>query len=474
MKTLNRNNCKATYKAPERIMQFGGGNFLRAFADWMFDVLNKETNFKGSIVIIKPTKGGDYEELKAQEGLFHVVLDGINKGELTSTITLVESVSRVIQPYSQWVDYLALAENPDLRFIVSNTTEAGIRFSNNDTINDNPPAEFPAKLAVWLHHRFVFFDGKKDKGCLILPCELIEQNGDALKVTIIRYAILFGYSDAFINWINECNYFYNTLVDRIVSGFPKEQSESILEQIGYHDLQLVAGEYYHSWIIEGDEIIQEELPFAQTSLNVQFVEDIKPYREMKVRILNGAHTALALVGYLAGCRTVKEVMDNPKLEQFVNEILHEEIIKTLPDFSEEELNTFVNAVLDRFRNPSLKHFLINIALNSTFKFVARLYPALCEYNATYNTLPEHIVLALSCLILFYRGEYNGQIIPVNDNEQTLQTFRTVWGKKQNESINYLKLTETLLSDEKIWSVNLHAIPNLSEAVAENLKILDKN
>jgi tagaturonate reductase len=474
MKTLNRNTCKANYKAPERIMQFGGGNFLRAFADWMFDVLNKETNFRGSIVVIKPTKGGDYEALKAQDGLFHVVLDGINNGQLASEETLVESVSRIIQPYTQWEEYLALSENPDLRFIVSNTTEAGIRFSDNDTLNDNPPAEFPAKLAVWLHHRFVFFDGEKDKGCLILPCELIEQNGDTLKEIIIQYAKHFGYSDAFVNWIKEHNYFYNTLVDRIVSGYPKERSESILEQIGYNDLQLVAGEYYHSWIIQGDEIIQAALPFAQTSLNVQFVKDIKPYREMKVRILNGAHTALALVGYIAGLRTVKEVMDNPKLEHFVNEILFEEITKTVPNFSEEELNNFTNAVLDRFRNPSLQHFLINITLNSTSKFVVRLYPALREYNATYNALPERIVKVLSCLILFYRGEYNGQIIPVNDNEQTLQAFKAVWDKKQNGSINYLELTETLLSDEKIWGVSLHAIPNLSEAVAENLKVLDKN
>jgi tagaturonate reductase len=473
MKTLNRNSCQTTYKAPERIMQFGGGNFLRAFADWMFDVLNKETDFKGSIVIIKPTKGGHYEALKDQDGLFHVVLDGINKGELTATITLVESVSRVIQPYSQWVDYLALAENPNLRFIVSNTTEVGIKFSISDTINDSPPAEFPAKLAVWLHHRFVFFDGEKDKGCLILPCELIEQNGDVLKDIIIQYSNHFGYSDAFINWIKEYNYFYNTLVDRIVSGFPKEQSESILKKIGYNDSQLVAGEYYHSWIIQGDRIIQKELPFAQTSLNVQFVKDIKPYREMKVRILNGAHTALALVGYIAGLRTVKEVMDLPILEEFVNEILFEEIIKTLPNFPERELKIFTNAVLDRFRNPSLKHFLINIALNSTSKFVTRLYPTLREYTAIYNLLPQHIVLSLSCLILFYRGNYNGEIIPVNDNEQTLQTFRAVWDKKQNGSINYLELTQILLSDEKIWGVNLHAIPNLSEAVAENLKILDK-
>jgi tagaturonate reductase len=473
MKKLNRNTHQAIYNAPERIMQFGGGNFLRAFTDWMFDVLNKETDFKGSVVIIKPTQGGDYEELKEQDGLFHVVLDGIHNGQLMATTTLVESVTRVIQPYTQWKEYLKLAENPELRFIVSNTTEAGIRFSDSDTVNDNPPAEFPAKLAVWLHHRFEFFKGEKDKGCLILPCELIEQNGDALQETIIQYAKHFGYAAAFIDWIKEHNYFYNTLVDRIVSGFPKEQSEKIIEKIGYNDSQLVAGEYYHSWVIQGDKIIQEELPFAQTNLNVQFVKDIKPYREMKVRILNGAHTSLALVGYLAGLRTVKEVMDSAEVAPFVNEILQEEIVKTLPDFSSTELNAFVNAVLDRFRNPSLKHFLINIALNSTAKFTARLYPALAEYTATYNALPERIVTVLASLILFYKGNYKGEIIPVNDNQQTVAIFKTLWDQKEKGTIDYKELAISILREEQIWGVNLDAIPNLSETVAANLEKMTK-
>lgn len=474
IKKLNRNTHQPTYRAPERIMQFGGGNFLRAFADWIFDVLNKETPFKGSVVIIKPTQGGDYEELKVQDGLFHVVLDGINNGELTSTTALVESVSRVIQPYTQWQAYLELAENPDLRFIVSNTTEAGIKFSETDSKNDNPPTEFPAKLTVWLHHRYQFFKGAKEKGCLILPCELIEQNGDVLQEIIIQYAKHFGYSDDFIYWIKNHNYFYNTLVDRIVSGFPKEQSEGILKTIGYNDPQLVAGEYYHSWIIQGDEIIQEELPFAQTNLNVQFVKDIRPYREMKVRILNGAHTSLALVGYLAGLRTVKEVMDNEKQEQFVNEILFNEIVKTLPNFTELELETFVNSVLDRFRNPSLKHYLINITLNSTSKFTARLYPALREYTRAYNALPKHIVFVLSSLLLFYKGNYNGEVIPVNDNQQTLTIFKVLWGKKERGIINYSELVHSILKEESIWGANLDAIENLSDAVAKNLEIMDKN
>ncbi|MGA9637822.1 tagaturonate reductase [Flavobacterium sp.] len=474
MQKLNRTTANKTNTAPERVMQFGGGNFLRAFTDWMFDVLNKETNFNGSIVIIKPTKRGDYDELKEQDGLFHVALDGIRNGELVSTVTLVESVSRIIQPYTQWDDYLKLAENPDLRFIISNTTESGIKFSESDVLNDNPPHEFPAKLIVWLHHRFQFFNGDKTKGCIIMPCELIEQNGEALQATLLQYAKHFNLSDDFIEWLNNSNYFCNTLVDRIVSGYPTDRAESILKQIGFEDPLLVAGEDYHSWVIQGPEIVQNELPFAKTNLNVQFVNDARAYREMKVRILNGAHTSLVPVGYLAGLRTVKESMDNPMILQFVNEVLSEEITKTLQNFPEKELNYFVNAVLDRFKNPTLKHFLISISLNSTSKFMARLYPALSEYATANKELPKRIVFSLSCLIRFYKGEFNGETIAVNDAQETLDLFKKTWEQKDANEISYSELAQNILSNTAIWGQNLDIIAGLSLAVAKNLEAIEKN
>jgi len=474
MQILNRKTTNTQNRAPERVLQFGGGNFLRAFADWMFDVLNKETDFNGSIVVVKPTKRGDYTELKEQDGLFYVALDGIRKGKLVSNLILVENVSRVIQPYNEWDTYLKLAESETIRFIVSNTTESGIKFSKEDSLNDNPPHEFPAKLTIWLHHRFQYFKGAKDKGCILLPCELIEQNGAALKATILQCAKHFDFSNDFISWIKEANYFCNTLVDRIVSGYPKERSQEILQKIGYNDKLLVAGEDYHSWVIQGPEIVEKELPFAQTNLNVQFVKDARAYREMKVRILNGAHTSLVPVAYLAGLRTVKESMDNPLILQYVNEVLSEEITKTLQNFPEEELTNFVNAVLDRFKNPTLKHFIISISLNSTSKFVARLYPALKEYSSNENKLPKRIVFALSCLIRFYKGEFNNKTIAVNDAPETLAFFKNIWGKKEAKEISYKEMTQTVLENTAVWGTNLNVVEGLADTVAKNIEAIDQN
>lgn len=474
MQQLNRKTANKTTIAPERVMQFGGGNFLRAFSDWMFDVLNKETNFNGSIVIIKPTQRGDYDELKEQDGLFHVALDGFRKGKLVSNVSLVESVSRVIQPYTQWEEYLKLAESPDLRFIISNTTESGIRFSSKDQFNDNPPNEFPAKLTVWLYHRFQHFEGDTTKGCILLPCELIENNGDALKKTILQYADHFNLSYDFIAWIEDANYFCSTLVDRIVSGYPSDRADAILKQIGFDDKLLVAGEDYHSFVIQGPEIAQKELPFDQTDLNVQFVDDISAYREMKVRILNGAHTSLVPVAYLLGLRTVKEAMDTPVIAQFVNEVLSKEIASTLQNFSKEELEAFTQAVIDRFKNPTLKHFLISISLNSTSKFMARLYPALTEYTSNQGQLPKRIAFSLSCLIRFYKGEFNNEIIPINDATETLDFFKMIWSQKDAGTIGYTELVQKVLGNVAIWGENLTTIPNLVETVASNLEALEKN
>jgi len=469
MKTLNRMTARTLKKAPERIMQFGGGNFLRAFVDWMFDVLNKETNFEGSVVVVKPTQKGDYFELRDQEGLFHVALDGVKDGKLISEVVLVESISRVIQPYIQWHEYLEIAENPDIRFIVSNTTEAGIKFSDSDKLLDHPPTEFPGKLTVWLYHRFQYFDGAKDKGCILLPCELIEQNGNALKKAVLAYAKQWNLGVKFENWVENCNYFCNTLVDRIVSGFPKDRSKEILKNIGFDDALLVAGEQYHSWIIEGPEEVQKELPFSETQLNVQFVNDSTNYREMKVRILNGAHTSMVPVGYLAGVRTVKEVMDNEIVHQFVRSILTQEISKTLNGYAEGEIDRFINSTLDRFKNPTLKHLLISISLNSTSKFVSRLLPSLKDYKLLHNTLPKRIVFSLSCLFLFYKGAYDGKEISINDAREVKDLFKSHWKQHDNESITYLQMVSSLLGHSEIWGENLNEISGLAQMITENLR-----
>lgn len=471
MQILNREKIQNTESLPIKIMQFGGGNFLRAFVDWMVDVLNKETDFNGGIAIIKPTAGGDYSELKAQDGLFTVVLDGIKNGELISEKTVVTCVQKVINSYTEWERYLELAENPDLRFIVSNTTEAGITFNPEDTFKDTPPAAFPAKLTLWLYHRFQHFEGDPSKGCILLPCELIENNGKALNKCVLEFAENWQLGEDFKTWIDSANHFCSTLVDRIVSGFPKDRADEIQNQLGYKDELLVAGEYYHSWVIQGPDRFQKELPFSRTDLNVEFVDDLIPYREMKVRILNGAHTSMVPVGYLAGIRSVSEAMEDTTVSGFVESLLWEEAAKTL-DFPEDVKRKFIADVLDRFRNPLLKHQLISISLNSTSKFVARLLPTMKDYYAKEGKLPERIVFGLSALIRFYKGETNGKAIPLKDGQKVLDFFISQWKKYDANKLTVYQLTESILSNTLIWKEDLTQLDGLVDNVSQNIDAIE--
>lgn len=472
MHQLNRQVVDRPEKLPLRIMQFGGGNFLRAFVDWMVHVLNLETDFNGGVVVVKPTERGTYQDLRVQEGLFTVILDGIKNGTLIAEKTLVDCVQRIVNPYSEWDAYLDLAKNPDLRFIVSNTTEAGIRFNDDDAFGDHPPKEFPAKLTLWLHKRFQHFNQDPTKGCMLLPCELIEDNGATLKKTILQYAEHWNLGSDFINWIYTANHFCSTLVDRIVSGYPYDRATEIETELNYHDKLLVAGEYYHSWVIEKDEAVQQELPFAKTDLNVQFVDDLAPYREMKVRILNGAHTAMVPVAYLAGNRLVKEAMENEVVSGFVSSLLLKEAATTL-DFPEEVTRAFVQDVLDRFRNPLLEHQLISISLNSTSKFVTRLLPTFKDYYRAQTKLPQRIVFGLSALIVMYRGTYDHRKIDLKDDAQVLAYFKSNWKKYANNEISIKVLTGMILSNSLIWGEDLTRFEGLVEQVSEHIDSIER-
>ena len=467
MQTLNSTKIDARPELPIKILQFGGGNFLRAFVDWMIEVLNKKTDFAAGIAIIKPTSGGDYAQLKAQDGLFTVVLDGIKNRELITEKTLVTSVQKVINSYTEWEAYLELAENPDIRFIVSNTTEAGIKFDADDALQDAPPTEFPAKLTLWLHRRFRHFGNDPDKGCILLPCELIEDNGIALRRMVLKYVEHWDLEPEFKDWIQESNYFCSTLVDRIVSGYPTARAEAVQEELGYIDDLLVAGEYYHSWVIQGDAIVEKELPFSQSDLNVEFVDDLVPYREMKVRILNGAHTSMVPVGYLAGVRLVKEAMDDNTISGFVESLLKEEAARTL-DFPDHVKKDFISDVLDRFRNPLLKHQLISISLNSSSKFTARLLPTLKDYIAVEGRLPERIVFGLSALILFYKGEVDGETIDLKDDPGILEYFASEWKKVSEGDCDVRNLTRNILAASFIWGEDLSQIEGLVASVSKNI------
>ena len=449
-------------------MQFGGGNFLRAFVDWMVQVLNETTDFNCGVVVVKPTEGSDYRELKSQDGLFTVVLDGIKNGALIAEKKLVDCVQEVVNPYSEWETYLSFAENSDLRFVVSNTTEAGIKFNVDDKFEDSPPKEFPAKLTKWLYRRFQYFDGDASKGCILLPCELIEDNGSELRKMLVQYVDHWNLENEFKEWMLTANHFCNTLVDRIVSGYPKDRAEEIQKESGYDDQLLVAGEYYHSWVVQGDEMVQKELPFARTDLNVEFVDDLAPYREMKVRILNGAHTSMVPVGYMAGIRFVKETMDDSEIGNFVESLLRDEVARTL-DFPMAVTEKYISDVLDRFRNPLLRHQLISISLNSTSKFVTRLLPTLKDYYKSEGKLPKKMVFGLSALIRFYKGEFNGEPIDLKDDTKVLDYFVHCYEKLGKAEISLTDAMELILSNAEIWGEDLTYFKGLVEIVSENIQ-----
>ncbi|SHJ10310.1 tagaturonate reductase [Pseudozobellia thermophila] len=471
MEYLNRSAIGHIEPRPVKILQFGGGNFLRAFVDQIVQDVNEKTDFNAGVALVKPTERGDYKELKSQDGLFSVELEGMQKGRFLRKLQIIDCVQQVINPYTEWNAYINLAKNPDLRFIISNTTEAGIQFNPGDRAEDRPPKEFPAKLALWLLERYRHFKGAHDKGCILLPCELIEDNGTALKRTVLQYADHWGTPDGFKTWIDQSNTFCNTLVDRIVSGFPKHKIDTIEQELGYKDQLAVSGELYLNWLIEGPESILGEFPFNQTDLNIDLVNQLAPYRNLKVRVLNGAHTAMVPIGYLLGHRLVKEVMADKETEAFVSNLLQNEVVPTL-DLPHAYIDTFVADVLDRFKNPSLDHKLLSIALNSTSKFRTRLLPTLKDNLASSEGMPQHIILAFAALLRMYEGvDLQGKKIDLNDDPCVLAFFKEKWDHYRKNG-DILELTQSLLGNTDIWQENLNRIPYLTQSTASFLESIE--
>ncbi|MDY7397037.1 tagaturonate reductase [Aureibaculum sp. 2210JD6-5] len=452
MNSLNRKTVSVNTHT-EKIIQFGGGNFLRCFVNWMVQILNDETDFNGGVVIVKPTEYGNYKHLKQQDGLFTVVLEGIKSDKLIEEKKLINSIQDVINPYLEWQKYLKTANNENLRFIVSNTTEAGISFNPEDSYSDEPPQEFPAKLTILMHKRFQYFSGDSSKGFIVLPCELIENNGHQLRECVLKYANLWQLGVGFESWIINANIFCNTLVDRIVSGYPKNRIDKLEKELNYHDKLMVAGEYYHSWIIEAPEIVQKELPFSKTDLNVKFVDNLEDYRNLKVRVLNGAHTTLVPVGYLYGIDSVRESLEDQEVSKFLNDAIFNEICPIL-DLPKSEIDQFANDVLDRFRNPYLEHQLISISLNSISKYKTRVLPSVFEYIKRKQELPNHLLFSLAALIVFYRGKRNGDSIALKDDKKVLDFFSNSWKSYDNGTIKIDKLVKLVLTNTSFWGKDL--------------------
>lgn len=460
LRKLNKENANVSVERPVKVLQFGDGNFLRGFADWMIDILNENAGFNGNIQVIAPLRKGRTVSPDHQNGLFHVVLNGISNGETVSNIRLITSVSGYIDPYSQHDLFLETAKNPNIRFLLSNSTESGIAFLDSDIDSSRPAESFPGKVTQWLWNRFLHFRGDRGAGIYFLPCELVQNNGDLLQEFVLRYAAVWQLPSEFSSWINDHNTFCNTLVDRIVTGFPKERATELNNAMGFEDEKLVAAEPYYLWVIESKNKVEELFPSARAGVAVEFVSDIKPYRNRKVRILNGAHTAMMAMAYLRGFRTVREAIEDPYIFEFIEHAVSKEIIPTLP-LPVGELNKFADEVIGRFRNPFIRHELVSIALNSISKFKVRVLPSILEYQMIKGVLPANLVQSFAALLIFYRGEWRGEKMPVKDDETVMAFMKQAWDQP------IVKHTvDLILSNTDLWGEDLTGVNGLSTRVVK--------
>lgn len=402
---MERMNAKLFEKKKRdiKVLQFGEGNFLRAFVDYMIDIMNERGTFDGDIVLVKPIEFGNLEQFKEQDFNYTVLLRG--KGDDGEYIEkrVITSVADAVDSYGEYERYAAYAKLPTLRYIVSNTTEAGIVYDESDSIEFNPPKSYPGKLTKFLYERFTEFNGAPDKGLVMLPVELIDDNGIMLKKCVMSQIKNWGLSAEFEKWVDECCIFTSTLVDRIVTGYPRTEIENIWNELGYEDRILVTAEPFALWVIESAKDISEEFPLVKTGLPVIFTDNQKPYKQRKVRILNGAHTSFVLYSYLCGHDTVLESMQDEKIAGFMHDTIYNEIIPTL-DLPKEDLLKFADAVKNRFENPFIRHELLSIALNSVSKWRARCLPSVIEYYNRFKKVPTNLAFSLAALICFYSSD----------------------------------------------------------------------
>jgi len=467
MQKLNRNNIEVSDVLPIKIVQFGEGNFLRAFVEYAFQTLNKEVGFNAGIAVVQPIDKGMVSLLNDQDGLYTLFTKGLENGVAVEKKELITNIVLGIDPYLNFNDFLNLAREPELEFIISNTTEAGISFVEIDEFNMAPPSSFPAKLTRLLFERFTYFNGASDRGLTIIPCELINYNSDTLKQIILDYISLWNLSKEFKYWIlNSCT-FHNTMVDRIVPGYPRDQIEAYNKQLNYQDNLIVSAETFFLWVIEGDEALKKKLPFHKTSLDVKIVNDMQPFRTRKVRILNGAHTAMVPFSLLYGNETVKETVEEDFTGPFIRSLVFDEVIPTL-EMEKEELNEFANAVFDRFRNPFIKHQLASIALNSISKFKVRVLPSLLMYHQIKGNLPTKMVFAFACLIRFYKGNYNGNVMPVNDDNDVVSEMALLW-----KLCSMNEIATKVLGKTQYWGQDLNEIEGLTNAITTSLEFIEE-
>jgi tagaturonate reductase len=463
MQPVNRPAVKTP--RPIKILQYGEGNFLRAFVDHMVDIANQRDVFDGNVQIVKPIESGSLEAFREQDCVYPVLLRGKAGGEVIPETRVITCVGGAVDAYEEYEAYAALARLPELRFIVSNTTEAGIVYDGGDDIALTPPRTYPGKLTKFLFERYTAFGGAGDKGLIILPVELIDKNGAKLKECCLRLSERWGLPEAFQAWLVNHNTFCNTLVDRIVTGYPKDEIDALERKLGYSDKLLVTGEPFALWVIESEdpEAIVREFPLGEAGLPVLFTRDYTPYRERKVRLLNGAHTSSALAAYLSGLETVGEMMGDPALRAFLERAMYGELAPTVP-LPEDEVKAFAASVTERFENPFIQHSLLSIALNSVSKFKARVLPAIRDTQARTGSLPPVLCFSLAALAAFYSGEG----YEILDDAPVLAFF------EEHKALPAERLTEKLLRREDFWGEDLTRIPGLCETVAGHLRSIREN
>ncbi|MGN1120324.1 MAG: tagaturonate reductase [Oscillospiraceae bacterium] len=447
MKELNRSNF-STKERPVKILQFGEGNFLRAFVDWILQDLNDKGVINSNVAVVQPMPVGRVKELGEQDGLYTVCLEGIDNGEKIQSRRIIDVLSDFINPFEDYAKFLKYAESDDLEIVISNTTEAGIALDPTDTDFSVCPKSFPGKLLALLKARYDKFGGDMTKGLAIVPCELIDHNGDELKRVLLELADINKLDADFVNWLTSANHFTSTLVDRIVPGYPRDCASQICEETGFADNNIVKGEIFHLWVLEKEPFVQEKLPADKSGLNVIFADNIVPYKQRKVKILNGSHTAMVPVAYLSGIDTVRESVEDEDVGRFVSELINDEIKPTI-DLPQNEMDAFANSVVERFKNPFIRHELMSIALNSTTKFKTRLLPTYNDYRTKFGKSPKHILFSLASLIVFYRGKRGEQDIALNDDPKYLEFWKKLWEKS-----DFAEMAKTVLSASDIWEQNL--------------------
>lgn len=466
MKDLNRSNFK-TGERPVKILQFGEGNFLRAFVDWILQNLNDSGVINSDVAVVQPMPVGRVKDLEKQDGLYTVCLEGIDKGEKVQSRRIIDVLRDFINPFEEYDKYLAYAKSEDLEIVISNTTEAGIALDPSDTDFSICPKSFPGKLLALLKARYDHFGGDMSKGLAIIPCELIDHNGEELKKVLLELAGLAGMDAGFVDWLTAANHFTSTLVDRIVPGYPRDTANEICEETGFADNNIVKGEIFHLWVLQKEPFIQEKLPADKSGLNVIFADDITPYKQRKVKILNGSHTSMVPVAYLCGIDTVRESVSDEHVGKFIQELVNDEIKPTI-NLPKDEMDAFASSVIERFMNPFIRHELMSIALNSTTKFKTRLLPTYNDYRRKFGKSPKHILFSLASLIVFYRGKRGDEDIALADSPEYLQFFKGLW-----ELGSYLEIAKRTLSNLDMWEQDL-AVDDNVEVVAGYIESIVKD